>query len=337
MKKILVTGGAGFIGSHFVKHLLKKYPAYHVTVLDKLTYAGNLENLNEVSRDPRYRFVKGDVQDQALLKTLSVEIDGLVHFAAATHVDRSIQGSQEFVDTNVKGTLALLEAARAAGIERFVHISTDEVYGSVARGSATEESHFAPNNPYSASKAAGDLMARSYFITYGLPIMLVRPSNNYGPNQYPEKALPLFITNLIENKKIPLYGDGKNVRDWLFVEDTCRAVDLILHKGKPGEIYNVAGGNEKPNRDVVSKLLALMKRSRDWIQPVKDRPGHDRRYSMTDKKIRRLGWKPLVSFEEGLKRTVAWYHDNPSWWQRIKHGEGYRSYYAKQYGERAAK
>lgn len=322
--RVLVTGGAGFIGSYYVRELLSgAYPEFagaEVVVLDKLTYAGRRENLAPVSEHPGLRFVQGDICDADLLDEVVRGADVVVHFAAESHVDRSIAGARDFVTTNVAGTNALLHAASAAGVGRFVHVSTDEVYGSIETGSWREEHVLEPNSPYSASKAGAELLARSYHRTFGLPVCVTRCSNNYGPYQFPEKALPLFITNLLDGGDIPLYGDGLNVRDWLHVSDHCRAIQLIAESGRAGEIYNIGGGLELANRQLVDRLLAEMGLDRSRIRPVPDRWGHDRRYSVDDTKIREeLGYRPLVDFDGGLAETVKWYRENRDWWEPLKH------------------
>jgi dTDP-glucose 4,6-dehydratase len=336
MAKVLVTGGAGFIGSNFVRYALSAHPDWHVTTLDKLTYAGRLENLVSVKDDPRHRFVKGDIADASVVAPLVRDADIVVHFAAETHVDRSIHNAGEFITTDVFGTFVLLEAAREnASLRRFVQISTDEVYGSVLSGSSRETDELRPRNPYSASKAGADRLAYSYWATYGVPVVITRASNNYGPNQFPEKVIPLFITNLIDGLPVPLYGDGLNERDWLHVEDHCRAVDLLIDQGRPGEVYNVGGGNQVTNLDLTHRLLHLVGRPPSLIRPVADRPGHDRRYSLDTAKLRALGWSPNERFEDGLARTVAWYRENEWWWRPIKDEDPeYRRFYQDQYGNR---
>lgn len=321
--RVLVTGGAGFIGSYYVRELLGgSYPEFagaEVVVLDKLTYAGRWENLAPVAEHPGLRFVRGDICDAELLDEVVRGADVVVHFAAESHVDRSIAGARDFVTTNVAGTNALLHAASTAGVRRFVHVSTDEVYGSIDSGSWREDHVLEPNSPYSASKAGAELLARSYHRTHGLPVCVTRCSNNYGPRQFPEKALPLFITNLLDGGDVPLYGDGQNVRDWLHVSDHCRAVQLVAESGRAGEIYNIGGGLELTNRAMVERLLAEMGLDRSRIRPVPDRLGHDRRYSVDDTRIREeLGYRPLVDFESGLAATVAWYRDNRDWWEPLK-------------------
>jgi len=331
--KILVTGGAGFIGSNFVRHVLGNHSGDAVVNLDKLTYAGNLENLRDVEKDPRYRFVRGDICDGALVRDLMDGVDAVVHFAAETHVDRSNAAADEFLRTNANGTFTLLEAARERKVQRFVAIGTDEVYGSIAKGAAREGDALNPSNPYSASKAAADLLARAYWTTHRLPVLITRSSNNFGPYQYPEKVIPLFITNAIEDKPLPLYGDGKNVRDWLYVLDNCAAIDLVLRKGKDGEIYNIGGGHEVENVALTRQVLQLLGKPESLITPVTDRPGHDRRYALDSSKVAALGWKPSHSFASALQATVAWYREHESWWQPIKSG-AFRAYYEKQYSAR---
>lgn len=318
MKKILITGGAGFIGSHFVKRILRTKPDCDVVNFDKLTYAGNPANLREIEKNPRYRFVRGDVCDAEALALACEGVDTIVHFAAETHVDRSIDDDSDFLKTNIWGTRNLLEIVKRFQIERYVHISTDEVYGSVERGEASEESQLAPNSPYAASKAAGDLLVRAYQKTYAVPALIVRSSNNYGPYQYPEKVIPLFITNLLEKKKVPLYGKGENRRDWLFVEDNCEAIEQVLDKGRSGDIYNVGGGNELTNRELTLKILGLFGLNQNWIELVRDRQGHDFRYAIDCSKIKNLGFRPRHSLEEGLKKTVSWYREHPDWWQPLR-------------------
>ncbi|PRW62657.1 dTDP-glucose 4,6-dehydratase [Actinopolyspora mortivallis] len=325
--KVLVTGGAGFIGSYYVRQLLGgHYPAFagaEVVVLDKLTYAGNTANLAEFSTDPRLRVVRGDVRDPELLAEWMPGTDVVVHFAAESHVDRSISGASDFVLTNVVGTDTLLQAALAAGVSRFVHVSTDEVYGSIDEGSWSEGQPLEPNSPYSASKAGSDLLARAYHRTHGLPVCVTRCSNNYGPYQHPEKMIPLFVTNLLDGRKVPLYGDGKNVRDWLHVADHCRGIQLVAESGEPGEVYNIGGGTELTNAELTAMLLEATGSDWSMVLPVTDRKGHDRRYSLRYDKISRdLGYAPRVGLEEGLAETVRWYRENRSWWQPLKSHEG---------------
>jgi len=331
--RILVTGGAGFIGSNFIHYLLKVYPQYQIINLDKLTYAGNLDNLSDIESSPNYRFIKGDICDQKLVEEIiSPGIDIIINFAAETHVDRSLYEPKSFVQTNITGTQVLLDAALKFKLKRFIQISTDEVYGSVEQGKFfTEQSQLLPNSPYSASKAGADLLARSYFKTFKFPVLITRSSNNYGPYQFPEKLIPLFITNALEDKELPIYGDGLYIRDWIYVEDNCRGIDLVLHKGKEGEVYNLGGGAEKTNLEITHLILKYLSKSASLIKHVKDRPAHDRRYAMDCKKIEKeLGFQPKVKLEEGLKKTVEWYLKNRSWWEKIKSGE-YLKYYEKHY------
>jgi dTDP-glucose 4,6-dehydratase len=337
MVKVLVTGGAGFIGSNFVRHSIAAHPDWHVTTLDKLTYAGRLENLKDVFDHPRHTFVQGDIMDASVSGPLVSEAEIVVHFAAETHVDRAIVGAGDFITTDVYGTFVLLEAARSASrLRRFVQISTDEVYGSVATGASRETDELKPRNPYSASKAGADRLAYSFWATYGVPIVIVRPSNNYGPFQFPEKVIPLFITNAIDERPLPLYGDGLNVRDWLHVSDHCRAIDVVLEKGSVGEVYNIGGGNHVPNIELTRRILELTARPDSLITPVTDRLGHDRRYALDSSKLNGLGWHPQIPFEDGLFDTVEWYRQNEWWWRPIKEqDEQYRSYYQTQYGDRA--
>jgi dTDP-glucose 4,6-dehydratase len=321
--KLLVTGGAGFIGSNFVRMALTdKFPDFNVeqlTVLDLLTYAGDEENLKPVASDKRFKFVKGDIRDLELAKKLMHEADQVVHFAAESHVDRSIEGGSEFVSTNVMGTQVLLDAARSTNIKRFVHVSTDEVYGSISEGSWPEDHPLLPNSPYSASKAGSDLLVRAYNRTHKLDTVITRCSNNYGQYQFPEKVMPLFITNIIEAKKVPLYGNGLNVRDWLHVDDHCRGIALALTKGRAGEVYNIGGGTELTNVELTHKILKAMGVGEEFIQPVEDRKGHDLRYSVDISKINKeLGYSPQVNFEEGLEQTINWYKNNDAWWRKHK-------------------
>lgn len=336
MKNFLITGGAGFIGSNFVLHLLSQYPNYQVVVYDKLTYAGNLDNLLEVSDDPRYHFVKGDICDPGLVtETIrKYEIDAIVNFAAETHVDRSIMDPDAFVKTNVNGTYALLEVAREQNLERYHQVSTDEVYGDVPEGySSIESDPVAPRSPYAASKASGDLMTLAFFTTYDLPVTITRGANNIGPYQYPEKVVPLFATNAIDHLPLPVYGDGRQMRDYQYVADHCRAVDRVLHHGEIGQVYNVGTGHEMENLTMVEILLEALDRPDDLIRHVTDRPGHDRRYSLNVNKIRQLGWEPEYTLAEAITMTAHWYRDNEWWWRKIKGGE-FQSYYKAQYGER---
>jgi len=313
----LVTGGAGFIGSNYVRYVLR-HTDDEVVVYDALTYAGNLSTLRDVADDPRYSFVHGNICDPATLEDAMRGCDAVVHFAAESHVDRSIVGSDDFVHTNCFGTNVVMDTARRLEIPRVIHIGTDEVYGSVEVGSSKESDPLEPRSPYSASKAGSDLIALSYFHTHGLPVIVTRCTNNFGPYQYPEKAIPLFTTNLLDGLKIPLYGDGLNERDWLYVDDHCAGVHLVLEKGVPGEVYNIGAGNETPNRVLVDKLLALLDKDESWVEYVEDRLGHDRRYSVDITKITELGWKRQRSLDEALAETVAWYRDNEWWWRPLK-------------------
>jgi len=333
--KLLVTGGVGFIGSNFIRHIRQEHPDWEVTNLDKLTYAGNLENLKDIQDQPGYHFVKGDIADRKSVdKLLGQGFDVIVNFAAESHVDRSILDASPFIETNVKGTQVLLEGAKKHGIQRFIQVSTDEVYGSIDSGRFTEESLLSPNSPYSASKTAADLLCRAYFKTHHLPAIVTRCTNNFGPYQFPEKLIPLAVTNALEDKPVPVYGDGLNIRDWIFVHDHCRALDVVIQKGKPGEIYNIGSGNEKTNLELIRKLLELLDKPQSLIQFVTDRPAHDRRYALDCTRIAtELGWKPAYSFEKALSATVDWYLKNESWWRSIKSGE-YSRYYKKMYLKR---
>ncbi|HLQ21644.1 MAG TPA: dTDP-glucose 4,6-dehydratase, partial [Gemmatimonadales bacterium] len=313
--------------------VLATHPDHAVVNLDKLTYAGNPENLRDVESDQRYRFVHGDICDAAAVRDAMAGADAVVHFAAESHVDRSNLGADEFLRTNVNGTFTLLDTARELKVGRFVQVSTDEVYGSIARGAAREGDALNPSNPYAASKAAGDLLARSYWTTHGLPVIITRSSNNFGPYQYPEKVTPLFITNAIEDRPLPLYGDGKNVRDWLYVLDNCEAIDLVLHRGRDGEIYNIGGGTEVENADLTRRILRLLGKPESLIQPVRDRPGHDRRYALDSSRIRDLGWTPRHSFDAALEATVVWYRTQEAWWRPLKSGQ-FKAYYERQYSNR---
>ena len=337
MVNVLVTGGAGFIGSNFVRHALVTHPDWKITNLDKLTYAGRLENLTGVLDHPRHEFIKGDVADAAVAAPLVTDANLVVHFAAETHVDRSILAAGEFITTDVFGTFVLLEAARHAhGLRRFIQISTDEVYGSVASGSSRETDELRPRNPYSASKAGADRLAYSYWATYDVPVVITRASNNYGPYQFPEKIIPLFVTNALDDIPLPLYGDGMNERDWLHVSDHCRALEVVIERGVPGEVYNIGGGNHVRNADLTRRILSLAGKPESLIRPVPDRPGHDRRYSLDTTKLRTLGWTPQVDFETGLAETVTWYRENESWWRPIKEQDpAFKAYYQAQYGHRS--
>lgn len=318
--KLLVTGACGFIGSNFIRYILKKYPDYEITNLDALTYSGNLENQRDIKKDKRYRFAHGRIDDVDLVMDVLGRVDYVVNFAAETHVDRSIHDAQPFILTNILGTHILLEGARTSSIKKFIHISTDEVYGTLEeKGKFTEETLLSPNSPYAASKASGDMLAHAYHKTYGLPVVIVRPSNNYGYYQFPEKFIPLMITNLLLGKEVPVYGKGENIRDWLFVEDSCSAIDMVMHNGRAGEVYNAGGDSEVRNIELTRKVLAIMGKGEEHIKFVKDRPGHDYRYALDNSKIEReLQWRPSVRIDEGLEKTVQWYKDNESWWKPLK-------------------
>jgi dTDP-glucose 4,6-dehydratase len=335
VQSLLVTGGAGFIGSNFVRYILNKYPSYRIIVLDALTYAGNRENLFDLEKNPRYIFYHGNICDRAVVDNLVSNVDAVVNFAAETHVDRSIHEADSFVQTDVLGTLILLEAAKKHKIERYLQISTDEVYGSIDEGAFTEEHPLAPNSPYSSSKAGGDMMVRAHYKTYGTPTLITRASNNYGPYQYPEKLIPFFVTNAIDNIPLPLYGDGMNVRDWLYVEDHCEGVDHVLHHGRIGETYNIGGGNEKTNIEITNIILKKLNKPDSLIKKVTDRPGHDRRYAVDTQKIEKLGWKPKYRFEEAIAETIGWYVKNESWWRKIKEKQkAYQEFLKKNYEDR---
>ena len=332
MLKLLVTGGAGFIGSNFIQYTLREHPDWEVVNLDKLTYAGNLENLRDVENNPQYRFVKGDIADREKVdEVLREGFDVIVNFAAESHVDRSILDPSPFIETNVRGTQMLLEGVRQYKVRKFIQVSTDEVYGSIEEGKFTEDSALHPNSPYAASKAAADLLCHAYWRTYNSPVLITRCTNNYGPFQFPEKLVPLVITNALEGKEIPIYGDGLNIRDWIYVEDHCHALDSVIQRGKPGERYNIGAANEKTNLELVKFILDIMEKPQSLIKFVADRPAHDRRYALDTSKIEReLGWKPGISFKEGVSRTVQWYIQNESWWRQIKSGE-YAEYYQRMY------
>lgn len=334
---ILVTGGCGFIGSNFVRYMLEKYPAYSIVNLDKLTYAGNLENLEGITESENYHFVKGDICDRVLVASIvkQYNIDAIINFAAESHVDRSIAGPDIFVQTNIGGTNVLLEVAREFSVKRFIQISTDEVYGSLGpAGKFTESTPLHPNSPYAASKSAADFLVRAHHHTYGLPAIITRCSNNYGPYQFPEKFIPLIFTRAVENQTVPVYGDGLNIRDWLCVSDHCAAIDVVFHKGTPGEVYVIGGNNEWTNIDIAKLILRELGKPESLLTFVKDRPGHDRRYAIDAAKIsRELGWSPAVSFESGIRQTIDWYHRHQSWWKRIISGE-YRNYYRTMYEQR---
>jgi len=334
--KLLVTGGAGFIGSNFVLYMINKYPDYHIINVDALTYAGNLENLRSVENHPTYKFVKADIADRAALEPLFQEgLDAVINFAAESHVDRSILQPDIFVKTNIMGTQILLDLAKQAGVGKFLQVSTDEVYGTLGEtGLFTEETPLQPNSPYSASKAGSDMLVRAYHETFGMNVNITRCSNNYGPYQFPEKLIPLMIQNALQDKQLPVYGDGLNVRDWLYVEDHCSAIDLVLHKGVSGEVYNVGGNNERNNIQVVKTILTELGKPESLITYVKDRLGHDRRYAIDADKIRReLGWQPKCFYEGGIKATIQWYLSNKEWMERVVSGS-YQQYYATQYHDR---
>jgi dTDP-glucose 4,6-dehydratase len=331
MAKYLITGGVGFIGSNFIHYLFEKHQNIEVINLDKLTYAGNLDNLKDIEPELSYQFVKGDICDRNVVANLMAGCDYVINFAAESHVDRSIGQPDDFIRTDIFGTFVLLESAKKFSIKKFIQISTDEVYGSIAKGSFKETDPLMPSSPYSASKAGADRLAYSYFVTYNLPVIITRCSNNFGPYQYPEKLISLFITNAIEDKKLPLYGDGKNVRDWIFVRDHCEAIDFVLHYGTDGEVYNIGGGNERNNLTITQLILKKLGKSNDLIKYVTDRPGHDRRYSVDCTKLKALGWQPKFSFDEAMSSTIDWYKNNRRWWEKIKSGE-YLEYYKKHYG-----
>ena len=335
VRTLLVTGGAGFIGSNFIRYMLKHYPQCRVINLDKLTYAGNLKNLKDVDSGSRYKFIRGDIRDKKIVKEIMHRVQGVVHFAAETHVDRSILDAGEFVLTDVYGTFVLLEALRNSEVEFFIHISTDEVYGSRMHGSFRESDPLNPSSPYAASKAGADRLAYAYTITYDLPVIIVRPSNNFGPYQYPEKFIPLFVSNALEDKPLPLYGSGANIRDWLYVEDNCRAIDLVIRKGKLGEVYNIGAGNEVQNIAIARRIVDMLGKPESLIHLVPDRLGHDSRYAVDCEKIHSLGWKPYKDFDLALEETVRWYEQNQQWWRQIKEKSmGFKDFYSKYYRER---
>jgi dTDP-glucose 4,6-dehydratase len=334
VKRVLVTGGAGFIGSHFVRLALRQHPDWQIVNLDKLSYAGNLDNLADLPDPKRHEFVRGDITDHELVEKLWRDgFDFVINFAAETHVDRSILWADDFIRTDVLGTFTLLEAARQFGAKRFIQISTDEVYGSIEQGDFSEDSPLNPSNPYSASKAGADRLAFAYFATHNVSVIITRSSNNFGPNQHPEKFIPLFITNALEAKPLPLYGDGRYVRDWIYVEDHCAAIDFLIVHGELGQTYNIAGGNEVENIEIARRIVGKLGKPESLIQLVKDRPGHDRRYSLDAGKLARLGWRPQRDFHAALDATIGWYVQNESWWRRIKSGE-FSRYYDQQYGSR---
>ena len=332
---LLVTGGAGFIGSNFIHYMLDHYPRCKIINLDKLTYAGNLDNLKDVEKDPRYEFIHGDIRDRELVRNIFKRVQGVVHFAAETHVDRSILDAGEFVLTDVYGTFVLLDALKNSDIKFFIHVSTDEVYGSREEGYFKEDDPLCPSSPYAASKVGADRLAYSYWVTYGLPIIILRPSNNFGPYQYPEKFIPLFVTNALEGKNLPLYGKGANVRDWLYVEDNCRAIDLVMRMGKIGEAYNVGANNEVQNITIAERIVDLLEKPKSLIKFVPDRLGHDKRYAVDCRKIHALGWKPEKEFDKALASTVRWYQENTDWWQKIKEkSKDFKSFYEEYYRNR---
>ena len=331
--KLLICGGAGFMGSHFIKYILAKYPDYYVVNFDKLTYAGNLENIREIENNSQYKFIEGDIcnREQVYKAVEENKIDVIVNYAAETHVDRSIMDPDAFLRTDVLGTFNLLEATKNFKLQKMVQVSTDEVFGSIESGSFSEDSSFTPNSPYSAAKAGGDHLCRAYFVTYQTPVVVTHSCNFYGTNQYPEKLIPFFITNLLEGKKVPLYGDGKNVREWIHTSDHCRAIDAVLHGAKAGEVYNIGSGKELQNIEITKLILAEMGMGEEMIEPVADRPGHDRRYSIDCSKLQKeLGWQAEKDFAQGLRETIAWYKNNPGWWKPLKNGE-HLEYFKKQY------
>jgi dTDP-glucose 4,6-dehydratase len=336
VKKVLVTGGAGFIGSHFIRHMIQAYDDYRVVNLDKLTYAGNLANLKDLEAEERYEFVQGDICNAELVNYLMRGTDMVVNFAAESHVDRSIMGAEEFMHSNALGVYTLLDSARRNDVARFLQVSTDEVYGSLEEDEDpwTEEATLAPRNPYSVAKASGDMMARAFAVTYGLPVVVTRASNNIGPFQYPEKRVPLFITHAIDDRSLPVYGKGGAVRDHLYVTDHCEAVDLVLHKGEAGEAYNVGGENEADGQVVTEKILEVLEKPIELIEYVKDRPGHDMKYSLNSSKLMALGWAPKHNFENSLRLTAEWYVANEQWWRPIKEGGDYQAYYKRNYENR---
>ncbi len=331
--RLLVTGGSGFIGSNFIRYVLSEHPDDRVVNLDKLTYAGNPANLADLESDPRYTFVQGDIADADLVRDVTRGVDAVVNFAAPSHVDRSILDADEFLRTNVLGVRVLLEAVRSLRVPRLLHVSTDEVYGSIAKGAASETAPLRPSNPYSAAKAGGDLLALAYWNTHGVPVVITRSSNNFGPYQYPEKMVPLFITNAIDNQPLPVYGDGHQVRDWIYVLDNCSAIDLVLRQGVAGEIYNIGGGHEVANVTLTHDILRLLGKPDSLIELVADRPGHDRRYALDATKLWKLGWAPRYPFASALETTVRWYREREAWWRPLKSGE-FRAYYERQYGRR---
>jgi len=331
--RLLVTGGCGFIGSNFIRWVLTEHPDDRVVNLDKLTYAGNPANLADLEHDPRYSFVQGDIGDADLVRDVTRGVDAVVNFAAPSHVDRSILDPDEFLKTNVLGVRVLLEAVRSLRVPRLLHVSTDEVYGSIAKGAATEQSPLRPSNPYSAAKAGGDLLALAYWNTHGVPVVITRSSNNFGPYQYPEKLVPLFVTNALDDQPLPLYGDGHQLRDWIYVLDNCAAIDVVLRQGRDGEVYNIAGGHEVANVTLTHEILRWLGKPDSLIRLVADRPGHDRRYALDATRLWKLGWAPRYPFDSALETTVRWYREHEAWWRPLKSGE-FRAYYERQYGRR---
>jgi dTDP-glucose 4,6-dehydratase len=333
--KILVTGGAGFIGSNFIRYMLDKYPGYKIVNLDAITYCGNLENLQDIENSPNYKFIKGNITDKTLVFDIVSKMDYIINFAAESHVDRSIEDPEIFIKSNIMGTQVLLDAAKEYGIKKYLQVSTDEVYGSLGEtGYFREDTPLSPNSPYSASKAGADLMVRAYHKTFDLPVNITRCSNNYGPYQFPEKLIPLMISNALKNEPLPVYGDGLNVRDWLHVHDHCTAIDFVLHKGKVGEIYNIGGNNEKKNIEIIKLIIQNLNKPESLIKYIKDRPGHDKRYAIDSSKIQKeLGWEPEYTFETGISETIQWYLDNLQWMEKIKSRE-YLDYYQKMYSDK---
>jgi dTDP-glucose 4,6-dehydratase len=330
MLKLLVTGGAGFIGSNFIRFMLDKHNDIQIINLDKLTYAGNLDNLKDIENDPRYSFEKGDICDESLVNKLVQQVDVILNFAAESHVDRSIGKPDDFIKTDIFGTFVLLEASKEYGVKRFVQISTDEVYGSTESGYFKENDTLMPSSPYAASKTGADRLAYSYFITYKLPVVISRSSNNFGQYQYPEKLISLFVTNALDDKSLPIYGDGKNIRDWLYVIDNCEAIEIVMEKGKDGDVYNIGGGNEKTNLEITEIILKELDKPKSLMTFIEDRKGHDRRYALDINKILKLGWKPRYSFNDAMRETVNWYRNNRWWWEKLKSGE-YLEYYRQHY------